>query len=406
MPNFRYTGRGADGKPIKGTIVASNADTLVDQLINRGIEPLEIQEIKESGGGQLTIALFEEWPTTDDLILFARQMYTLSKSGVSLVRSFQGLAESTHNRKLVEAMREIVDDLQAGRDLSAAMAEHPKIFDQLFLRMIRIGEETGRMDDSFLQLFQYMEIEKETRKRIKSALRYPIFVLIAIAGAMFVVTYWVIPSFSKIFEQFHSELPIFTRILLGASGFTQKYALFILVGMVALIYGIKYWIGTPQGKLWWDEKKLKMPLVGTIINRATLSRYSRAFAMGSRSGLPVIQILVAVAEAVDNDYVAHKIKEMRNGIERGESMVQAAYVSRMFTPLVLQMMAVGEETGSMDQMMQEVAEFYEREVAYDVENLTAAIEPILLLVIGAMVLVLALGIFLPMWELGGAAMKK
>ncbi|MBF0175470.1 MAG: type II secretion system F family protein [Magnetococcales bacterium] len=406
MPNYRYQGRSSGGAVTKGNLHAPSADAVVEQLVSRGIDPLEIDEVSEGGGGEIRIAFLEEWPSVNELILFSRQMYTLTKSGVSLVRSFQGLSEGTHNKKFQAAMRQIIEDLQAGRDLSAAMAEHQKIFNQLYLRIVRMGEETGRMQESFLQLYQYMEIEKETRKRIKSALRYPIFVIMAIVGAMFVVTYKVIPAFKGVFAQFNTELPIFTRILLGASGFTEKYAVYILLAMILVVMGIRYYVNSPGGRLWWDQKKLHMPLVGTIINRATLSRFARAFAMGSRSGLPIMQTLVAVGEAVDNEYVAKKIHEIRDGIERGESMVQAAFASALFTPLVLQMMAVGEETGSMDEMMQEVAEFYEREVEYDVQNLTSAIEPILLLVIGALVLVLALGIFMPMWDLGAAAMQK
>ncbi|MBF0135536.1 MAG: type II secretion system F family protein [Magnetococcus sp. DMHC-1] len=406
MPNFRYSGRSGNGAVVKGTLQAPSADAVVDQLLNRGIEPIEIAEDAGGAGGEIQLSFLEEWPSDNDLILFSRQMYTLTKSGVSLVRSFQGLADGTHNKRLARAMRQIIEDLQAGRDLSAAMAEHPKIFNQLYLRIVRMGEETGRMQESFLQLYQYMEIEKETRKRIKGALRYPMFVMIAIVGAMFVVTYKVIPAFKGVFAQFKADLPVFTKILLSASAFTEQYAAFILLGMGILIFSIRYYVNSKEGRKHWDRYKLRMPIVGTIINRATLSRFARAFAMGSRSGLPIIQTLFAVGEAVDNEYVAMKILEMRNGIERGESMIQAAFSSELFTPLVLQMMAVGEETGSMDEMMQEVAEFYEREVEYDVQNLTSAIEPILLLVIGALVLVLALGIFMPMWDLGSAAMHK
>ncbi|MBF0425027.1 MAG: type II secretion system F family protein [Magnetococcales bacterium] len=406
MPNFRFSGRGSGGAVSKGNIHAPSAEAVVDQLINRGIEPLEIEEVTGGGGGEINISFLEEWPSDDELILFSRQMYTLTKSGVSLVRSFQGLAEGTHNKRFAAAMRQIIEDLQAGRDLSAAMAEHSKIFNQLYLRIVRMGEDTGRMQESFLQLYQYMEIEKETRKKIKSALRYPVFVMFAIVGALFVVTYKVIPAFKGVFAQFKTDLPIFTKILLNASGFMEQYALYVVLGMAAFVFAVRTYLNTKEGGLQWDRYKLRMPIVGTIINRATLSRFARAFSMGSRSGLPILQTLYAVGEAVDNHYVALKISEMRDGIERGESMVQAAYASGLFTPLVLQMMAVGEETGSMDQMMQDVAEFYEREVEYDVQNLTSAIEPILLLVIGSLVLVLALGIFLPMWELGSAAMKN
>ncbi|MBF0369465.1 MAG: type II secretion system F family protein [Magnetococcales bacterium] len=409
MPKFNYTGR-SEGKVVKGEVVAPNADSVVEQLLNRRIEPISIDPVAGSGGnkggGGGELAMFIEWPSDDDLILFTRQMFTLSKAGVSLIRSFQGLAESTNNKKLVEAMEKMSLDLQAGQELSTAMSEHPKIFDKLYIRIIRMGEETGRMEDSFQQLFEYMEVDKETRKQIKSALRYPTFVIIAIVIAMFIVNYFVIPAFAGMFSRFGSELPLATRILLGTSKFTQDYAAYIIVFLGGVVYGFKYWSNTTAGRLKWDHQKLKLPIVGSIINRATMARFARSFTMGARAGLPVIQVLTAVSEAVGNSFVESKIKEMRAGIERGESLTQSAYNSELFTPLVLQMMSVGEETGGMEEMMQEVAEFYEREVSYDVKGLSSAIEPILLTVIGAMVLVLALGIFLPMWDMGSAATGK
>ncbi|MBF0126102.1 MAG: type II secretion system F family protein [Magnetococcales bacterium] len=404
MAVFRYVGRN-DGKQVEGVINAPNVDAVVEQLFNRRIEPLDIQEVAAATPG-IELEFLVEWPTDDDRILFARQMYTLTKSGVSLIRSLQGLVESAINKKLKQAMVRMIEDLQAGRELSVALAEHPKIFDRLFIRIIRMGEETGRMDESFKQLYQYMEVDKKTRRQIKSAMRYPTFVIIAIIIAMFIVNYFVIPNFAGMFSKMGSELPLATRILLATSAFVKQYALFILVGGVVAFYGFFAYIKTPDGRLWWDRSRLSLPLVGSIINRATLARYSRAFSMGSGAGLPVMQILTAVEEAVDNAFMAQRIAGMREGIERGESLTQAAYNSGMFTPLVMQMMAVGEETGGMDEMMAEVAEFYEREVEYEVAGLSSAIEPILLTVIGGMVLVLALGIFMPMWDMSSAAMGK
>ncbi|MBF0626767.1 MAG: type II secretion system F family protein [Magnetococcales bacterium] len=404
MPAFRYTGR-SEGKSVEGVINAPNADAVVEQLFNRRIEPLDVQEI-QSGSGDIELDFLVEWPTDDDRILFARQMFTLTKSGVSLIRSFQGLVESTHNKRLKQAMVRIIEDLQSGKELSMALADHPKIFDRLFVRIIRMGEETGRMDESFKQLYQYMEVDKNTRRQIKSALRYPSFVIMAIVVAMFVVNYFVIPKFTGMFSKMGSDLPFMTQILMSTSAFVQAYAVYIISAVFAVVYGFLTYIKTVPGRLWWDGVRLKLPIVGGIINRATLARYARAFSMGSRAGLPVIQILGAVEEAVDNAFMASRIAGMREGIERGESLTQSAYNSGMFTPLVLQMISVGEETGGMDEMMTEVAEFYEREVEYEVKGLSSAIEPILLTVIGAMVLVLALGIFMPMWDMGSAAMKK
>ncbi|MBF0416834.1 MAG: type II secretion system F family protein [Magnetococcales bacterium] len=404
MPEFRFVGR-MEGKSVDGVINAPNHEAVIEQLFNRRIEPLEIQEVQTSSAS-FEIEIMVEWPTEDDKILFARQMYTLAKSGVSLVRSFQGLVESTHNKKLKQAMVKIIEELQSGKELSVAMSDHPKIFDKLFTRIIRMGEETGRMEESFLQLYQYMEVDKNTRRMIKTALRYPSFVVTAIILAMFAVNYFVIPNFAGMFSKMGADLPAATKILLATSAFVKAYAVWIFVGLATVIYAFVSYIKTSGGRLWWDAQRLKLPIVGSIINRATLARYSRAFSMGSRAGLPVMQILVAVEDAVDNAFMAQRIAGMREGIERGESLTQASYNSGLFTPLVLQMVAVGEETGGVGEMMTEVADFYEREVEYEVKGLSSAIEPILLIVIGAMVLVLALGIFMPMWDMSSAVMNK
>lgn len=408
MPRFNYTGRGSGGQMVKGEIIAFSADAVVEQLLNQQIQPLQIKEVAEKGGsGDLNSGnIMPQWPTDDDVILFTRQMYTLSKSGVPMVRALQGLIDATHNLKLVEAIKALLADLQSGRDLSSAMGQHPKIFNALYIRIVRIGEDTGRLDEAFNRLHHYLEVEKSTRQMIKSALRYPTFVMIAMVIAVFILNFFVIPAFTNVFKKMGADLPWATQVLLATSSFTVKYAGFIVAGAVGAVFGFNAWTRSASGKLIWDRYKLKLPLAGSIINRATLARFSRAFAMSAKSGLPTVATLNAAMEAVDNAYVAKKVEEMRNGIERGGSITQTAYASQMFTPLVLQMMAVGEETGSMADMMEEVADFYEKEVEYEVKALGSAIEPILLVFMGAMVLILALGIFLPMWDLGSTMMKK
>ncbi|MBF0439650.1 MAG: type II secretion system F family protein [Magnetococcales bacterium] len=404
MSAFRYTGR-SRGKYVEGIINAPNIDAVVEQLFNLRIDPLDIQEVR-GGRAKMALDFLVEWPTDEERILFARQMHTLTKSGVPLIRSFQGLQESATNKKFKQAMTRIIEDLQAGKELSVALAEHPRIFDRLFIRIIRMGEETGRMDNAFLQLYQYMDADRETRRQIKAALRYPAFVLIAIVIALFVVNYFVIPAFASLFSKMGADLPWATKLLLGVSAFAQKNLLSIVICAGVVVYGFRVAIQTANGRLWWDRKRMDLPIIGSIIKRATLARYSRAFSMGLKAGLSVVQILLAVEDAVDNAFMAQRIAGLRERVERGESLTHAAHISGLFTPLVLQMMAVGEETGGMDEMMAEVAAFYEREVDYEVKGLSSAIEPILLTVIGVMVLVLALGIFLPMWDMSSVAMGK
>ncbi len=335
----------------------------------------------------------------EDLILFCRQMHTLTKAGVPMIRALKGLTETARKPAMGRTLKAVCDDLESGRDLSGALARYPKIFPPLLTSMVQVGENTGKLDETFLQVATYLTMEKDTIDRVKQAMRYPTFVVVAISIAIAILSLFVIPTFEKVFKGFGAELPLPTRIILGISRFSVSYWPHILIILVLAFYGVRRWLRTDKGKYTWDKLKLRLPVVGSIILRATLTRFSRAFSMGFSAGVPLVQALSFTARAVDNSFVGERLEQMRNGIERGDTLTRSARSTGMFTPLVLQMLAVGEETGAVDQMLLEVAEFYEREVDYDLKNITSAIEPILIVFIGAMVLVLALGVFLPMWNL-------
>lgn len=404
MPLFHYHARSSDGSAISGEIEAASADAAAVQIKNRGLIPVRIEPGKAGADGGKALELLQRrlqggQPGLNELILFSRQMYTLTKAGIPLIQGMNRLAESTSSRGLREAVREITADLESGRDLAGAFARHPAIFNSLYISMIRVGEEAGRLEESFLRLYQYLEREKTTIKRIKSALRYPVIVLVAIAIAIGVLTVMVIPAFAKVFSSFQMELPWATRALLAVSEFASAHWMTILGLIFGLGIGAKYYVGTEPGRRLWDRLKLRIPVVGSIILRSTLARFARAFTMADRAGVPITQNLAAVARAADNVHLADKMQGMRSGIERGESLTRTAAHTGLFPPLVLQMMAIGEETGKMDDMMEEVADFYEREVDYDIDNLSAIIEPLMTVIMGILVLILALGIFLPMWDL-------
>jgi MSHA biogenesis protein MshG len=327
-------------------------------------------------------------------------MFALTRSGVPMMRSLQGLIESSQNPSLQEALRGVIENLEAGRDLSGAMAAYPDVFPNLMTRMVQVGENSGNLEQSFEQLADYLEFEKMTREQIKAAMRYPSFVIIAICIAMAILSLFVIPTFEKVFAGFGADLPLPTKIIMGISQFSVAYWPHILAALIATIFAVRRYLKTERGTLQWDRYKLKIPIVGSILLRSTLARFARSFSMGYGSGVPLVQALGFTARAIENAYLGGKLDEMRNHLERGETLTRSAASLEIFTPLVLQMLAVGEETGSVDTMLLEVAGFYEREVQYELKNLTSAIEPILIVVIGGMVLVLALGVFLPMWNLG------
>lgn len=401
MPFFVYTARNARGESLDGRVEAMSVDAVASQLLKSNITPINIREEKQEADllKKINAWLKTRKPKLDDLIFFARQLYTLMKSGVPIIRALNGLADNLHNLVLKSTLKEIVTSLESGRDLSGALAKHPKIFNHLFVSMVQVGESTGQLDSAMLKLSEYLEREKDTIDRIKQAMRYPLIVIAAIIIAIVVINIFVIPKFAGIFAKFGADLPWQTRILMNTSSFMLAYWPYLLVATTALLFALRRYIQTEAGRFKWDRFKLRIPIVGTILYEALLARFATAFALTLRSGVPLVQGLHVTAHAVDNLYVGEKIAQMRIGVERGDSLTRTAASSKMFTPLTIQMMQVGEETGAVDDMLENVAHFYEREVDYKLKNLSSAIEPILIVVVGAMVFMLALGVFLPLWDL-------
>jgi MSHA biogenesis protein MshG len=405
MAQFAYVCRNPAGSRVEGTLEASNEEDAAGELMQTGMTPISIQlaEEQQTQGVDLQ-RWFAPKVKLEDLILFSRQMYSLSKAGIPMIRALSGLAESTVNTTLAKIIREIQADLESGQALSRSMASQ-KVFSELYIAIIHVGENTGRLDEAFAQIAEYLELERETIKRIKSATRYPTFVIVAMGIGLLIINVFVIPAFSGVFEKLGADLPWQTQVLVGLSNFMLGYWYLLLFIALGVVTTIRLWLGTPEGLLAWHRWKLKLPVIGSLFERIHLGRFCRSFSMILRSGLPIVQGLNTVSQAVGNEYMAKLIRDMRGYIERGGSFLQSASQSGLFTPLVLQMIAVGEETGAMDEMLAEAADFYEQEVDYDLKSLADAIEPILIIGIGAMILVLALGVFLPLWDLSSAAAK-
>ena len=408
MLRFAYTGRTQSGEKTQGLLEADNAAACASSLLKNGISPVTIQETSQSerrGAKQKRLSLFEPTVQSIDVQLFSRQLYTLMRAGVPILRSLSGLLESTTNAAFARVITSLKESLEAGRDLSTAMRQHPAVFSPFYIAMVRVGEATGRLDEIFLRMFEHLEFERETRARIREALRYPTFVLIAMVVAIAVINVFVIPAFAKVYAGLGAELPLMTRILIETSRLTIAYGWLMLAGLALAVAGFRLWRATPAGRLVWDRFKLRLPLTGSIMLRSTLARFARTLALSLKSGIPAAQALSVVAEVTDNAWIASRVEQMRNGIERGESVLRTAQNAAVFNPVVLQMIAVGEETGSIDELMQEVAGMYEREVDYEIKTLAARIEPLIIVALGGVVLVLALGVFLPMWDLASVAIK-
>lgn len=409
MASFAWKGRNNRGELVSGVIDAEAQDAVAAQLMAGGVVPIEIDVAGESlaaPGQDWWAALSAKPVSMDDNLSLTRQLYTLQKAGVPILRSLAGLEASTAHPGLIALLQDLRASLDQGRELATAMGRHPKIFSAFYVAMVRVGEMTGKLTEVLQRLGQHLEFELDIRARIKAALRYPIMVVVAMAIALTIINIFVIPKFATVFAQYKAELPLMTRILLGFSGFMVRWWPLLVAAGIGIVMGIRMWLTTPDGRYRWDRLKLRLPIAGPIVLKATLARFARSFALASSSGVPISQAMTVVAQTVDNAFIGARIEQMRDGVERGESISRCAAAAGVFTPIVLQMIAVGEETGELDSLMIEIAEMYERETDYSIKGLSAAIEPILLLIIGVMVLVLALGVFLPLWNLGQAAMGR
>jgi MSHA biogenesis protein MshG len=408
VANFQYKARAGNGSLVVGQLAADNVDQAAQRLIATGVWPVEIvpAAVATDGSASVTRALRRLGlgkVKTADLVLFSRQMYTVVKAGIPLLRGLRGLASSTHNVVLRETLEAVLSDLEGGRDLATSLARYPDIFPAMYISMVRVGETTGTLEKAFLRLTEHLAQEKDMRDRVRGAVRYPIIVIVTILLAAVFLSTVVIPKFEPIFRELHGNIPLPTRLVMGASTLIRSYWHLTLAGVALALFGLRRYIGTTAGRLKWDRWKLRVPVIGALSYQAALARLCRSLAISLNAGLPMTQALQVIERSSGNVYMAGKIHELTSSIERGESLSRAASASGLFSPLVLQMIGIGEETGDLPSLLDEAAGFYEREVDIALKGLTASIEPILIVVVGGMVLVLALGIFMPMWEMIGQA---
>src|SRR5262249_44884357 len=311
---FAYRGRNPRGELVQGRLEGADTGAVADHLVNTGITPIDIQVVSSASSSAANVAprsvggMFEPRITLVDLMLFSRQMYTLMKAGVPILRALGGLQESLTNPRLREVVADLRASLDAGRELSSAMRRHPKVFSPFYVSLVRIGETTGQLEPVFLRLYDHLEFEKEVRDRIKSALRYPAFVVVAMVLALAIINIVVIPAFAKVFASFHAELPFVTRIVIGFSEFTVRYWPVMLIAATGAAAAFVFWKATPKGKYQWDRLKLRVPIAGKIILKATLARFARSLALALKSGVPVVQALSTVSGVVENDFIGQRIE--------------------------------------------------------------------------------------------------
>ena len=405
MPIFSYKARLPDGALTEGEMDSASSSAVAGQLMEKGITPLQITPKKQRVDVMAAIATKFDLHrvSIEELLMFTRQMSALARAGIPITRAISGIRESIQNPLLIKALQDVLEQLESGRNLSIALARHPRVFSNLYISMIQVGENTGQLDEAFAQMAAYIERNRKMSHNISAALRYPTTVIIAIIIAMGIVNLFVIPKFAEFFEANSLQLPWQTVFLLSMSNFFVANWQWMLALAVALLLIFRRYISTVSGRYHWHRFILKAPLVGDILLRAYLARFARSFAMAYGAGVPIVQGMGVISRSVGNDYIARHVADMREGIERGESLTVTAHRTGMFTPVVMQMFAVGEEAGNLEEMMSYIADFYEEEVDYDVKTLSDRLEPLIYVFVGAMVLVLALGIFVPMWDIAQLA---
>ena len=397
LPEFNYRAVDRMGISLSGTMQAETASDVSLRLDRMGYIPLAVE--RKSGGILQAFHWGSRRVPLSELIIFARQLSTLYRAGIPILRALAVLSAQAEHPQLRVAVEQIRSDLESGVTLSDAFLRQEKVFGKLFVSSIKTGEATGHFDQVLDRLSEFMEREMKTKEDLKDALRYPMLVVIALAAAFVILVAFVFPKFAFLFSRFNTELPLPTRILMGTSIFIRSYWYYLIPPLFFGVYFFKRWLATDKGEAWLDEFKLKLPILGPIFLKVSMSRFSHMLSVLLKSGLPIIQSLQVVRGAIGNRIVADEIERLEAGMVEGKEPKEVLERSPVFPPLAVQMFSVGSESGSLDRMLSEMAFHYDQEVAYATRRLSKLVEPALTVVLGATVLLFALSVFLPMWNL-------
>ena len=396
MPDtYTFKARDKGGNVLNGTIVADNEALVLARLREQGFVPLEVGKQKRG----MNIDLTAKKVKFKELSVFSRQFATMVNSGLPILRALAILAEQTENPELARVLGVIRTDVEQGASLSGAMAKHPKVFPDLFIAMVKSGETGGSLDDVLMRLADMIEAEVRLRGKIKSAMTYPIAVVALVVLIMSAMLLFVVPQFQTIYGSLGGSLPLPTRVLLTMSNIFKKYWFIVLVGSFVFRFFFKRWKKTDKGRAAVDKMKLRVPVFGILFQKTALSRFATTFSMLLRAGVPILQTLEIVAETVNNRVVSDAINDVQSSVREGESMAKPLSKHAVFPPMVVQMIAVGEETGQVDMMLEKVATFYEQEVEASVDALTSLIEPLLIAVIGGCVGMAVIALYMPMFNI-------
>ncbi|MDF2743111.1 MAG: type secretory pathway, component PulF [Actinomycetia bacterium] len=400
MPTtYAYKVRDREGKMAAGSMEAESEEAVVGRLRQLGYAPISIEpekgaglktEVKLPGTGRVKLK---------DLAVFSRQFATMINSGLSLLRSLTILGEQTSNRRLGEVIIQVRAEVEKGTSLSAALARHPKVFNRLYISMVRAGEIGGFLDQVLVKVAETFEKEVELRGKIRSAMTYPVVVSIMVVGIVSAMLIFIVPTFENLYSSLGGTLPLPTRMLMGASNILRRFFPVVVLAVVALVFLFRRWKATDSGRYQWDKFKLKVKVFGPLFHKSALSRFSRTLSTLIRSGVPILQALEIVGETVNNMVISRAVRDVQDSVREGESLATPLAKHATFPAMVVQMMAVGEETGALDTMLSKVADFYDQEVEAAVASLTSMIEPILIAVMGAAVGGMVIALYMPLFNI-------
>lgn len=396
---FDYTVRDKSGKTKQGQMTAPSSKAVSDKLRELGYAPVSISEHKESlGQKEISIPGFGGKIGLADLAIFARQFATMINSGLSLIRALNILANQTENPKLAEIIGKVRSDVEQGRPLSAAMAEHDA-FPKLFVAMVRAGETGGLLDSTLLRVAKTLEADLALRRKIKSAMTYPVVVLFMAIGLSSAMIVFIVPTFSGMFESLGGELPLPTQVLVTLSEIMRGMWYLFILGPIALWQAFKWARKQPKVRFFLDVWKLKVPVFGPLFHKVALSRFARNFGSLLQAGVPILTALEISSDTVNNGVMANAITDVQQAVKEGESIATPLKDHDVFPPMTVQMIAVGEETGAIDEMLGKIADFYDQEVEAMTEQLTALLEPVMIAVLGGIVGGMVIALYMPMFKI-------
>ncbi|HMK64799.1 MAG TPA: type II secretion system F family protein [Thermodesulfobacteriota bacterium] len=416
MPTFLYKARDRAGKLITGQMDGSSRKDIAGLVGEMGYFPISIEEKggkeatrtsgQENAGAQglslKSLKIFNR-VKADEILFFTRQLATVIKAGIPITTGLSVLAEQAKNPLMKEAILDILDRIKEGVPLSNAMAHYPIIFSDIYIHMVQAGEASGKLEEVLNRISFFLEYDIETKRRIKSATRYPKMVFGALIGAFLFAIYFIIPKFMGMFKSFKTELPLPTRMMIGLHYIFSNYW-YIIFGVIGGAVGLFYWyVRTEQGRLNLDIFKIKVPIMGPVFLKIFMSRFTRMFTTLNRSGLPMLQTLEIAASTIGNVFISNIIIGIQQSVREGGSLSDRMKDKSIFPPLVYQMFAVGEASGTLDDILDKVSDFYDREIDNSIKNLSSLIEPIMIVFMGAMMLFLAMAVFMPMWDMAKMA---